>query len=87
MSDVHLWQRGQMGRWVGCGGWWAGVISAGDTMKVTGQKDLIAPFLSLVVWDFFFCPRPSLASLFFKKHFLAIPLPPSPGAVVFDDLK
>lgn len=31
-------------------------ISTGDTMKVTRQKDLIAPFLSLAIWDNFSLP-------------------------------
>lgn len=58
---------GPPGSWV----WWAGgggllrrglvggsfsAISAGDTMKVTRQKDLIAPFLSLAIWGDFSLP-------------------------------
>lgn len=31
-------------------------ISTGDTMKVTRQKDLIAPLLSLTIWGNFSLP-------------------------------
>ena len=83
--------------------WWVGalVISAGDTMKVTRQKDLIAPFLSSVIWDSFSVPqcRSSVSQQFaavfplFLHFFLLLPffknifLFACPGAVYVADLK
>lgn len=91
-----VWQRVRRG--VGCGGRVGGgllrrglvggsfsAISAGDTMKVTRQKDLIAPFLSLAIWGDFSLPllqcvwasRNSLTLPFssFPPTFLSPPLP------------
>lgn len=58
---MFVWQRVRLG--AGCGGGGGlrrsklvgggfSAISTGDTMKVTRQKDLIAPFLFLAMWAY-----------------------------------
>lgn len=59
-------------------------ISAGDTMKVTRQKDLIAPVSSLAVWGQFLSPAPRTRLSVSQQFNAAVPtfLSPSPFSFI-----